>query len=245
MNETAARKLDGTQRRVHARFGVALPVWLRGEAGSVSGQSENLSYGGLCLRHDSVRAFSVGERVDVDIDVPGRGPTTLHAEVRWSSPGRAGLQFRGGPRGVVAAFLVTLMAAANVSAAQTSVPEFDPEADVELDMEAGGERPDEYTLLQAFEQQYGAFDRCVASAKKNRDQDLPGDVDVDVLLNPRGAKPLGVNARLPERVAENRRLRECLRSAVARAPYPAYDGVPVVVSFSFELDPGSDWVEDP
>ena len=72
---------------------------------------------------------------------------------------------------------------------------------------------------------------------------LPGDVDVEVLLNPKGHEPLGINAKLPRQVDKSS-LRECLRGAVAAAAYPSYDGPPVVVNFSFELDPGTYWEEE-
>lgn len=240
MRGASVPSLDASERRAHHRFDISLPA----KIGGFFGRTENLSEGGVCLQHDPGRSFEIGERIEVDIEVPGRGSAKLDAEVRWSGRGRTGVQFRGGARWAIAAFLTTMVAASNVSAAQTTVPEFDPTADVELDMKAGGERPDDYTVLQAFEQQYDAFDKCVMKAKKGRDGQLPGDVDVEVLLNPRGDKPLGVNAKLPSKVKKNKGLRECLRSAVAQAPYPSYDGVPVVVAFSFELDPGSDWVEE-
>jgi len=66
------------------------------------------------------------------------------------------------------------------------------------------------------------------------------DPQVDVvLLDPNGSTPLGGNAKLPPETGAKKRLRKCLRSVAAAANYPAYDGPPVVVEFSFELDPGS------
>ena len=59
-----------------------------------------------------------------------------------------------------------------------------------------------------------------------------------------GNRPLGVNAQLSEQVKQRLQLRECLRGAVADGKYPAYEGPPVVVDFSFELDPGSVYVEE-
>jgi hypothetical protein len=184
--------------------------------------------------------LKVGDTVELAVRLPGRVKSTkLTAEVRWVDPRRnAGFQFRGGTGAKVAAFLAAFLSFSSMARADATVPEFDPNADVQLDMEAGGERPDEYNLLEAFQQQYDEFDQCVLSAKKGKDKQLPGDVDVSVLLNPRGAKPLGVNADLPDDVERDTSLRECLRSAVAAGPYPSYDGPPVVVQFSFELDPG-------
>lgn len=240
MQGSSAQSLDAAERRAHQRFDISL----RAKIGEFFGRTENLSEGGACLQHDPQRRFEIGETVEVEVDVPGRGPAKIEAEVRWSGRGRTGLRFSGGARWAIAAFLTTMMAAAEVSAAQTAVPEFDPNADVQLDMEAGGERPQDYMVLEAFETRYDAFDKCVANAKKGKDRQLPGDVDVEVLLNPRGHKPLGVNAKMPSKVKKNKKLRECLRSAVASAPYPSYNGVPVVVQFSFELDPGTEWVEE-
>jgi len=143
----------------------------------------------------------------------------------------------------LAAFLTALGGSMTAFAA-TTVPEFDPNADVTLDMEGGSERPDEYLVMQAFEQQFSAFDRCVEAAKNGADVRLPGDVDVEVLLNPKGNRPLGVNAELSDQLEQQQPLRECLRRAVADAKYPGYQGPPIVVDFSFELDPGSVYVEE-
>jgi hypothetical protein len=139
----------------------------------------------------------------------------------------------------VAAFVTALLGSTAAHAAtRSAVPEFDPNADVVLDMQAGGERPDDYAVLQAFEQQFDEFDLCVESSKNGKDKQLPGDVDVQVLLDPKGERPLGINATLPGKTQKDKNLRECLRTAIAAADYPSYNGVPVVVEFSFELDPG-------
>lgn len=225
-------------RRSHDRHEVKLPLQISDGVGSFVGCSENLSYGGACLVHEPGRSFKVGSVVDVEVDLPGQPERArVQAEVRWSGRGRTGLKFRAGALAAVAAFIASL-SATPAMAATTTVPEFDPSADVQLDMDAGGERPDEYTVLQAFEQQYSAFDQCVYDAKAGKDHKLPGDVDVEVLLNPKGNRPLGVNAKLSKKVKGQKALRDCLRNAVAGAHYPSYDGVPVVVQFSFELDPG-------
>lgn len=173
----------------------------------------------------------------------GYGRSRIDSVARASAGCRRLLSLAGHV-GLIAAFLGCLTVGSNAPAAQTAVPEFDPEADVELDMQAGGERPDEHLLLQAFAQQYDDFDVCVSRAKGRSARQLPGDVAVAVLLNPRGRRPLGVNATLPKPVRKNGGLRECLRAAVAAAPFPRYDGVPVVAEFSFELDPDTVWVEE-
>jgi len=235
---------QGSERRTQERHAIDLPVRVSDGGATLACQSENLSVGGACLVHDvGTEPFRVGDIVDIEVDLPGVARAAkLQAEVRWSGKGRSGVMFRGGALAAVAAFVGTLFSGAPVSASTSTVPEFDPNADVALDMEAGGERPDEYSVLQAFEQQYEHFDACVAKVKKDPDQKLPGDVEVAVLLSPKGKRPLGVNAALTKKVKASDSLRQCLRTAIAGAPYPAYDGPPVVVNFSFELDPGSEYI---
>jgi hypothetical protein len=228
-----------TERRAHPRVDVDVPVVINHGGGKLLSRSRDLSAGGICVAY-SGDAPAIGERVEMHVDLPGRAqPARIEAEVRWRAPGKVGLMFRSGARTAVAAFVAALLGSSVAHAAtQSTVPEFDPNADTVLDMEAGGERPDDYAVLQAFEQQFGDFDQCVERAKKGKDTQLPGDVDVQVLLDPKGERPLGINATLPDKVEKDKNLRACLRSAIAAADYPAYNGVPVVVEFSFELDPG-------
>jgi hypothetical protein len=227
------------ERRAHPRVGVEVPVVINYGDAVLHSHSQDLSAGGICVAH-SGDAPAIGECVEMSVDLPGRAePAQIEAEVRWTAPGKLGLMFRSGARSAVAAFVAALLGSTAAQAASKSaVPEFDPNADTVLDMEAGGERPDDYAVLQAFEQQFGAFDQCVDKAKRGKDVQLPGDVDVQVLLDPKGERPLGINATLPNKVQKDQSLRECLRSAIAAADYPAYKGVPVVVEFSFQLDPG-------
>lgn len=227
------------ERRAHPRVGVEVPVVINYGDGVLHSHSQDVSVGGMCVAHSGT-APAIGERVEMHVDLPGRAePACIEAEVRWSAPGKLGLMFRAGARTAVAAFVASVLGSTAAHAAsQSAVPEFDPNADVVLDMEAGGERPQDHLVLEAFEQQFGAFDKCVEKAKKGKDVQLPGDVDVQVLLDPKGDRPLGINATLPSKVQKDQNLRECLRSAIAAADYPAYKGVPVVVEFSFQLDPG-------
>ena len=230
------------ERRAHARIPVSVAATVHGDGRTQNVSTHDVSISGACVSTDI--PLTVGSEVDVDVDLPTQTtPVRVKGEVRWSRKGKAGIVFRSGALAAVAAFVGTMLLAPTAEAAKTSVPTFDPNADVELDMKAGGERPDEFQLTQAFEQQYTSFDECVAAAKKNPNQTLPGDVDVEVLLNPKGHEPLGINAKMPDGV-NKKSLRECLRGAVAAADYPAYDGVPVVVTFSFELDPGTYWEEE-
>jgi hypothetical protein len=125
-------------------------------------------------------------------------------------------------------------------ASMASIASFDPNEDIAFDLEAyGSDRPDQYEIEQAFATRYGDFDTCVAAEKKRRgkDEQLPGDVSMAIKMNPKSNKPFAVNAELPDGVGK--KLGDCLRDAAAAATYPQYDGPPVVVKFSFELDPGS------
>ena len=131
-------------------------------------------------------------------------------------------------------------------ASMASIATFDPNEDIQFDLNAyGSSRPDQYAIEQAFATRYGAFDECVAAEKKRRkaEDPLPGDVAMAIKMNPKSNKPFAVNAELPGEVA-SKKLGDCLRDAAAAATYPEYDGPPVVVNFSFELDPGSTYVEE-
>lgn len=230
------------ERRVHARIPARFAATVYGDGRAQAAATHDLSLRGACISTDI--PLAVGSEVDVEVALPVRHePVRVRGEVCWSKKGKAGIVFRSGALAAVAAFVGGMLLAPTAQAAKTSIPTFDPNADVVLDMKAGGERPDEYDLTQAFEQQYDSFDECVAAAKKDPNETLPGDVDVEVLLNPKGHEPLGINAKLPGEVDKSS-LRECLRGAVAAAAYPSYDGPPVVVNFSFQLDPGTYWEEE-
>ncbi len=137
--------------------------------------------------------------------------------------------------------------AAPADAVTANIAEFDPLADVTLDMDAYGvEQPDEFAIQQAFFGQFEAIGQCVFDEKdrrKSEDQML-GDVVIAVKLNPKSPLPFGVNATMPEEYAKATKLKDCLREAAAAASYPKWDGTPRVVEFEFELDPGSVWVEE-
>ena len=126
------------------------------------------------------------------------------------------------------------------NAVTANIAEFDPNADVTLDINGGTERPDEYAVQQAFFDQFGAIDECVWNYKEGKriDGQLAGDVSMAVKLNPTESRPFGVNATMPEHFEKATKLKDCLRNAAADAPYPTYDGPPLIVDFEFELDPG-------
>ena len=131
--------------------------------------------------------------------------------------------------------------AAAPNAVTANIAEFDPNADISLDMDKyGSEHPDEYAIQQAFFGQFGAIDECVWAEKDRRGSEaqLQGDVALAVKLNPEQSRPFGVNASMPEGYEKATELTNCLREAAAAAPYPTWDGPPRVVEFEFELDPG-------
>jgi hypothetical protein len=240
-----AATLDAINRRTSPRFDVVLPVVADGRSGS----SSNLSEGGACIELEG-RAPKIGESIEVQFDVPGSEPVKVEAEVRWAKPGlrsTCGVMFRKGHQKLVALLVAGVIGGASAdasAAATTTVPTFDPNADVVMDMEAGPEQPNSHTVQEAFSRQYDAIDACVVERKGDSDRTLEGEAHVEVLLNPKGATPLGVNTVLPGKTKKDRELVECLRAAVATADYPSYDGPPVVVEFDFELDPGFEEVPE-
>jgi len=239
----AAATLDTINRRTSPRFDVVLPIVADGRSGS----SSNLSEGGACIEIEGV-APKIGASIEVEFAVPGSEAVRVEAEVRWTKPGTRGtfgVMFRRGHQRLVALLVAGLIgggiggASTDASAAATTtVPTFDPNGDVVLDMDAGPDRPDSHTIREAFSRQYDAIDACVVESKGDGERTFEGEAHVEVLLNPKGATPLGVNTELPGLSKKDRQLTECLRAAVATADYPSYDGPPVVVEFDFELDPG-------
>ncbi len=232
-------------RRADARYPIRIAVLARRGGQALALETRDLSAGGACLAGRDVERLCVGDDLDVELPLPGRIPLKTRVEVRWSRGGKRGIQFGRAAQAIVGAFLATAVGLApSTVSANAAVPTFDPQADQDLDTYDGSERPDETNVLSAFERSYEDIDECVAKAKRGRDIVLQGSADVQVLLNPHGQRPLGVNASVAGPQAKNRTLVECLRYASSQAPYPAYDGPPVVVEVSFDLDPGYDVVEE-
>jgi hypothetical protein len=128
---------------------------------------------------------------------------------------------------------------------KAAIAEFDPNADVSLDAYFGNQRPDAYGVEQAFNQTFEAMDQCVAAYKQGKSKkQLTGDAKFAVKLNPKSSRPLGVNADLPKALASDGKFKDCMREAVAAAPYPVYDGPPVVANFETQVDPGEDQFDD-
>ncbi len=239
---------DSSERREHARFGLEVRVHADLGEQRYALTSRDLSVGGAQVEWAGVEpAAQVGETIDVELELPGVAqPLRTQAEVRWNGGGRSGLRFAKAGRAALAAFFAGVVGLASGSvSANASVPTFDPNATTHLTSD-GSERPDEHALLSAFKSQREAVDRCVQAAKDGAEQDdtLQGHAQMEVLLNPEGERPLGVNGQLVEGGPEDPQLLTCLRQATAAAPYPSYDGPPVVVEFDFELDAGYEVDED-
>jgi hypothetical protein len=142
---------------------------------------------------------------------------------------------------------VKIGGAAAPDAVTANIAEFDPMADIALDMDKyGSARPDEYMVQQEFFNAFDGIGACVDAEKARRktDETFDGDVTVAVKLNPSQHRPFGVNATLPSGFEKSTKLKDCMREEVAKVKYPKYDGPPVVVQFEFELDPGYVWVEE-
>lgn len=133
--------------------------------------------------------------------------------------------------------------ARTVKTVKASIAEFDPNADVAIDLAAGGENPDEWLIEQALQSNFEKLDACVVATKQKlklgEDVVLEGDVDFQIKLNPKSPRPFAVNAKLSaEKWDKNAELKDCLRDAIAAANFPKYDGVSRVVEISTQLDPG-------
>jgi hypothetical protein len=138
---------------------------------------------------------------------------------------------------------------AGEAAITAQIATFDPNADVQLDLDKwGSQHPDEYGIQQAFYGSFGQMDQCVLEYKERKsiptDKQLSGDAKVGVLVNPAEHRPLGVNANLPGKHDKDQLLKDCIREAAASAPYPTYDGPPRVIDFEFQLDAGSVWEDE-
>jgi hypothetical protein len=129
-----------------------------------------------------------------------------------------------------------------------NVAEFDPNADISLDMDDkyGNERPDEYEVQQAFFAAFETIGGCVEAEHKRRgsDEQFEGNVYMAVKLNPEKHTPFGVNATLPDGFEEASKLKTCMREAVGEVKFPKYDGPPTVVEIEFELEPEWVWVDE-
>lgn len=157
--------------------------------------------------------------------------------------GKSGSQDKNQQRKVT----VKIGGASAPDAVTANIAEFDPNADISLDMDKyGGERPDEYAIQQAFFAAFDGIGACVADEHERRktEEQFKGDVSIAVKLNPEKPRPFGVNATLPRGFEDAAKLKDCMREEIAKVKFPTYDGPPVVVEIEFELEPEWVWVEE-
>jgi hypothetical protein len=132
---------------------------------------------------------------------------------------------------------------------KASIQAFDPNADINFEFGdgggEGGETPDDYSIRKAFDQSFEGMDGCVAEYKARKgmkaEKQLDGEVNVSVKLNPKQSQPLGINAAISSHHGKDEKLATCIKEAVDKAPFPTYSGMPRVVDFSTQLDPGTAW----
>ncbi len=127
---------------------------------------------------------------------------------------------------------------------KADIATFDPNADDVIDLDAhGSERPDDYAVQVAFRGAFEPMDECVQAAKPRHNVAAgavlhDGMMDISVKLAPKTGKALAVNATLPGKLASDKTLQSCIREAVATVAFPKYNGPPLVVEFSTEVDAG-------
>jgi hypothetical protein len=134
---------------------------------------------------------------------------------------------------------------------KASIQAFDPNADIGFEFGdgggEGGETPDDFSVREAVNQQLGGMDQCVADYKARKgmkaEKQLEGDVALAVKLNPHAPPPLGINVKIAGSHGKDEALKTCIKETIDQAPFPTYKGMPRIVDFEFELDPGSEWVE--
>jgi hypothetical protein len=135
---------------------------------------------------------------------------------------------------------------------KASIQAFDPNADIGFEFGdgggEGGETPDDYDIRRAVDEKLSDMDQCVLDYKTRKgmkaDKQLDGDVSLSVKLNPKHSRPLGINASISGKHDKDDPLKTCIKEAIDRAAFPTYNGMPRIVDFTFELDPGSEWVEE-
>jgi len=135
---------------------------------------------------------------------------------------------------------------------KASIQAFDPNADIGFEFGdgggEGGETPDDFTVRETLNGSLGGVDQCVADYKARKgmkpEKQLDGNVALAVKLNPKSPRPLGINASITSKHDKDESLKTCIKETIDNAPFPTYNGMPRIVDFEFELDPGSEWVEE-
>ncbi|MBX7080573.1 MAG: hypothetical protein K1X88_15345 [Nannocystaceae bacterium] len=114
------------------------------------------------------------------------------------------------------------------------VPRYDASATVVLDPAAGSERLDDTTVRAHLRKLEPSFDRCIADAVTAGVTVGSGRVDFVFGLAPSG-KVTGVTAKAPAAIRDSGVI-PCLRTVVFEHRFPDYDGPPMGVDYSFEID---------
>ncbi|MFO0632576.1 MAG: hypothetical protein U0168_06990 [Nannocystaceae bacterium] len=114
------------------------------------------------------------------------------------------------------------------------VPRYDATATTVLDPAAGSERLDDATVRAHLRKLEPAFDRCIADAVSAGVTVGSGRVDFVFGLAPTG-KVTGVTAKAPAAIRDSGVV-PCLRTVVFEHRFPSYDGPPMGVDYSFEID---------
>ncbi len=82
---------------MHRRLEVHYPVIVRHAGIEGPGVTENLSERGCMLSVDIEPPLQAGDLVELVLELPGAGPITVGAHVRWASsvlPGMTGIEFK-------------------------------------------------------------------------------------------------------------------------------------------------------
>lgn len=114
------------------------------------------------------------------------------------------------------------------------VPQFSS-APVNLDKYEGSERLDDATVDREMNKLVPKFQRCVTAAAEASDEDLGrGTLRFKIRLGPEG-KILGVSVTAPASL-QVFGIVPCARKTVYDHRFPRYDGPPMQVDFSFDVD---------
>ena len=116
----------------------------------------------------------------------------------------------------------------------SAVPRFDPTKDQVFEEGTGSERLSDRTINRELAKLDGAFQACVTRAAKASDAPLePAIVRYQFGVAPSG-KVTGVNVTAPK-VLRDLQVAACVRVALHRHRFPAFDGVEMSATGSFSL----------
>jgi hypothetical protein len=92
MNVSGAQP-DPALQREHPRYELRAPVEF--EEPAVSGETRDISFGGIAFELPDAAALPLGGMVRFTIRVPGRDALTLSANLCWRSGNECGVAFEG------------------------------------------------------------------------------------------------------------------------------------------------------